>query len=148
MTQRKRLVVLISFDEILVEYETFNHLLWFNKKGIKTVIESIIDGLPALYATPFNEVDIEQLYVDLYGNTPQEVMQNEYYKSIEDLDRCNAEPVDLQEDAILIKFVISDLVNDVQNQIRQVFSQDTIWDADPIKEITWRGNNLILPVLI
>lgn len=147
MIQRKKFLILISFDEILSEFETYTGLLWFYERGFKSLVELIIGNLSLLDRVPFTDLDIEKLFIELWGDPLVNIVKNDFHASLEHLDRCNSNNVSVREDEILIQYVVTEFVNAIEKHLATHFKHDVIWDQDYDCRFLWRGNNLLFTII-
>lgn len=147
MTQRKKLLLIIPFDEVINEFQTYSHLLWFYENGLRGMITNIIENLPVIHATPFSELNLSDLLTDLWGMDMVELTEVMLYQSLDGLDRCNVSVDDVNKDVIITRLFVHDLVSTIEKTLKEFFSYDQIWDTDTRFDPVWRGNKLILKIL-
>lgn len=146
MIPKRKFIVIIPFNDIIEDYSTYDHFLWFYDKGLKSVIETLVSNLTLTYGIPFNELKLNNILDELYGSTLSDNILEDHFAAIESLDRCNASNKELEVDNRVIEIFTKYLARDVGKHLSNIFSHDTVWEIDSDQKLLWKGDNLVLVV--
>ena len=145
MTQKHQLLI-IPFDDILEEIQPLDSLFWFSEYSFKdTIVQLLINATAESFKT-FNDLDLENLAVDLYGQSITELIISEYQEGMELLDRCNAASDIINEEEDLIRLIIGQLVCLVENRLKTILSDLLVSDVNTNFIPFWNATRLVLKI--
>jgi len=142
-----RKLLILPFEDILEPYLPFEHVLWFYPKGYRTIIGDCLINISVLEKLPFEEVNFNDFFYDMYGQNFVELVLNDYYQALTQLDRCKAMFNGIEEDEQLIRLFMPHLIEDLFRYIKNLFTQDTIWMLDRTTSFKWIRDTLVIPIL-
>lgn len=143
MTQ-KRMLVFVPFEDILEEVEPLDSLLWFLAHGFKEFIVFLINNLSAEESIQFNEIDLSDHCLNLYGQTPLEHLTDLYFEGCEILDRCDASARTFNEDKLIIETICAQVMDLVQTRLSNVFMDELVSEIDPDFIPFWSAKRLVI----
>lgn len=138
------LLLIIPFDDVLEEIEPLNSVLWFIDYGFKDIILNLLVNLTTEESKTFNEINLDDLSINLYGQTLTDVIISDFQRSIDTLDRCNATLENLREEEQFLKTIILQLTQMVEDKLKLILGDMLMTDIKADFKPFWNASRLVL----